>query len=204
MSVPPVGPRPGPSTRWKVWTSIFLALTVAALSMELWGALDRGDDTPPWTELLSRYVPEPVTYGVLAVVTLWVFPHLYVAYRKVSAERRALTATAPRGASYASRWLQLDALNRAWRTFLQVAVSAGGVGALDAVGQAVLRAAMDRTTGGVVDWRQVATAAGYAGMVAFLAPIVAYVHRAKIDPSRLPSAVPPVRVDVRGTAVPGR
>lgn len=83
------------------------------------------------------------------------------------------------------RWLRVDALNRAWRTVLQGIVTA----ALGAAGDAILQALRD--TGHPFDWRQVAnTALGAAGTAAVMA-VLAYIHRAGIDPSPIPSAQPP-------------
>lgn len=192
--------KPALSTKWKVWTGVFLALTASALGMEIYGAFDASDNTPPWTDLLSNYVPEPVTFGALAVLALWIFPHFWFAYRRVRASRRAYAGTTAADGSVsvlpshrAPSWLELDALNRAVRTFLQTAVAAGATAALDTAGQAVVRALGERVSGGVVDWRQVGAAAGYGALVAFLAPVVAYLHRAVLDPSRIPSAPPPVQ-----------
>jgi len=191
--------KPALSTKWKVWTSVFLAISAAALGMEIYGFVDTSDDTPPWTDLISQYVPEPVTMGVLAVLALWIFPHFWLAYRRVrQAHARASGAPVPTTTagvlSLAGRWLELDALNRAWRTFLQTAVAAGAAGALDAAGQAVSKALTDKLGGGVVDWRQVGAVAASGALTAFLAPIAAYLHRAKLDPSSIPSGVPPVQV----------
>jgi hypothetical protein len=189
--------KPALSTKWKVWTSVFLAITAAALGMEIYGAFDTSDNTPPWTDLLSQYVPEPVTMGLLAVLALWIFPHFWLAYRRVRAARvRASSAPAPTTnaglAQLAGHWLEFDALNRAWRTFLQTAVAAGAAGALDAGGQALSRALTDKLGGGVVDWRQVGAVAASGALTAFLAPVAAYLHRTQLDPSSIPSAAPPV------------
>jgi hypothetical protein len=80
-------------------------------------------------------------------------------------------------------WLKVDALNRAWRTVLQGIVTA----ALAAGGDAVLQAIQ----GGNFDWHQVVKlAAGAAGTAAVMA-ILAYLHRTQLDPSVIPSALPP-------------
>lgn len=83
------------------------------------------------------------------------------------------------------QWLKIDALNRAWRTVLQGIVTA----ALGAAGDAVLQALRD--TGHPFDWRQVGSTALYAAGTAGVMAILAYLHRAGIDPSRIPSAQPP-------------
>jgi hypothetical protein len=65
----------------KVWTIIFLVLTGGALGMELWAGLDSSSTTVPWTELISGYVPQPITLTALAVLSTWLpvhFAHHYV------------------------------------------------------------------------------------------------------------------------------
>lgn len=89
------------------------------------------------------------------------------------------------------RWLRLDALNRAWRTVLQGLVVVVLFPALDA-GIQVARAAVEgKLSGQTVDWTDVRTRALSAAAVAALMAITAYVHRAKVDPSSIPSAQPP-------------
>lgn len=89
------------------------------------------------------------------------------------------------------RWLRLDALNRAWRTVLQGLVVAVLFPALDAGVQVARAAAQGALDGQAVDWRDVRTRALMAGATAALMAIAAYVHRAKVDPSPVPSAQPP-------------
>jgi hypothetical protein len=85
------------------------------------------------------------------------------------------------------KWLKVDALNRAWRTVLQGIATA----ALGAAGDSVLQAIQLAQHGGRFEWRAVAgTAAGAASTAAVMA-VLAYIHRAKIDPSAIPSAQPP-------------
>ena len=89
------------------------------------------------------------------------------------------------------RWLRLDALNRAWRTVLQGLVAVVLFPALDA-GVQVVRAAVEGTLSGrTVDWGDVRTRALMAAGTAALMAITAYVHRAKVDASAIPSALPP-------------
>jgi hypothetical protein len=91
----------------------------------------------------------------------------------------------------AQRWLKLDALNRAWRTVLQgLAVTVLGA-AGDAAIQAVHAGLQQAAGGQSVDWTQVRTTALYAAGTAALMAIAAYIHRAKLDPSPIPSAQPP-------------
>jgi len=81
------------------------------------------------------------------------------------------------------RWLKIDALNRAWRTVLQGIVTA----ALGAAGDAVLQAIQ----GGQFNAAQVGRTALYAAGTAAVMAILAYLHRAKLDPSSIPSGQPP-------------
>jgi hypothetical protein len=86
------------------------------------------------------------------------------------------------------RWLRIDALNRAWRTVLQgiVATALGAAG--DVVLQAVQKSMFDHAP---LDWRQVGHTAAYTAGTSALMAILAYLHRAKIDPTSIPSAQPP-------------
>lgn len=65
----------------KVWTVLFLGLTGGAIGMELVAGLDSNPNTVPWTELLSRYVPQPITFAAIAVLTAWLPIHFTKAYR---------------------------------------------------------------------------------------------------------------------------
>lgn len=86
------------------------------------------------------------------------------------------------------RWLRVDALNRAWRTVLQgiVATALGAAG--DVVLQAVQKSWFDHVP---LDWGQVGQTAIYTAGTTALMAILAYLHRAKLDPSSIPSAQPP-------------
>jgi hypothetical protein len=71
----------------RVWTIVFLgmsrrAITGAAVGMELWAGLDSSPDTVPWTDLLTRYVPQPITFAALAVLTAWLPIHFTKAYQR--------------------------------------------------------------------------------------------------------------------------
>lgn len=88
-------------------------------------------------------------------------------------------------------WLKADARNRAWRTILQGIAATVGFAALDAVVQVYQGAATDALHGKAMDWTHVAGTAKYAAVTAALMAVAAYLHRRKLDPSRIPSAVPP-------------
>lgn len=89
------------------------------------------------------------------------------------------------------RWLRVDARNRAFRTTLQGIAAVVAFAAGDAIIQVVQGALVDAATTGGIDWRQVATTAAYAAGTAALMAISAYLHRARLDPSPIPSAQPP-------------
>lgn len=89
------------------------------------------------------------------------------------------------------RWLKADALNRAWRTVLQGLVVTAAAAAGDAAVQVVQKALTDVVAGHGFDWREVATTAAYAAGTAALMALAAYVHRYRVDPSSIPSALPP-------------
>ena len=82
------------------------------------------------------------------------------------------------------KWLKIDALNRSWRTILQgIAASA-----LGAAGDVLIQALSSK---GLHDWREVVHTALYAAGTAAVMAVLAYLHRAKLDPSSIPSAQPP-------------
>lgn len=85
-------------------------------------------------------------------------------------------------------WLKNDAKNRAWRTMLQGMVAVVLVPAADAAIQVLVKAL---TSGGEFSWSQVLASAGIAALTAGLMAYTAYLHRAVIDPSPIPSAQPP-------------
>jgi hypothetical protein len=59
----------------RIWVITFLALTAGALGMELWASFDGNPDTTPWTELISTYIPQPITVTVLTVLASWLPAH---------------------------------------------------------------------------------------------------------------------------------
>lgn len=99
------------------------------------------------------------------------------------------------------RWLKRDALNRAWRTILQgilaVVVLPATTAGLDVVRQAIL-------DGGIrgVDWAATQDRALTVAGATVVMAISAYLHRLKLDPTRLPSAQPPLPPGVVPTAAP--
>lgn len=84
-----------------------------------------------------------------------------------------------------------DARNRAWRTILQAFVATMLLPAGDAALQVVQRSLVDSAAGKPFDWRQVAMTAAYSAGTGVVMAWLAYLHRAKVDPSAIPSALPP-------------
>jgi hypothetical protein len=68
-------------------TTGFLTLTTAAVTAEIWFALDNDPDTVPWTALIADHVPAPVTFAVIALLLAWLPGHFIEAY----ASRKKLT-----------------------------------------------------------------------------------------------------------------
>lgn len=83
-----------------------------------------------------------------------------------------------------------DAANRTWRTTLQGAV----VVAILAVATALL----DWLEAGDFSWRTL----GIAALTAALTAVLAYLHRTVLDPSGLPSALPPTNPGPPATTDP--
>jgi hypothetical protein len=88
-------------------------------------------------------------------------------------------------------WLKKDAVNRLWRTFWQAVGGTILVGLGD-VGYQILDYFLASSAGKVVDWGEVWTWAGRAAVMAVVVPVLAYLHRTKLDPSSVPSLTPPL------------
>lgn len=88
-------------------------------------------------------------------------------------------------------WLKKDALNRLWRTFYQAigyAIVASVLGVVEQVAERVLT---DAVSGAAIDWSEVWLWTRGGLLAAVVMPILAYLHRRKLDPSAVPSAEPP-------------
>jgi uncharacterized integral membrane protein len=72
-----------------------------------------------------------------------------------------------------------DAANRSWRTILQ--------GALVVILLAIATAVLEVIGAGAFSWKTL----GISALTAALTAAVAYFHRTLLDPSGLPSAIPP-------------
>jgi hypothetical protein len=62
-------------------TGGFLAVTAAALGWEFYAGLDSSAGTQPWTELISTYIPQPITIAVLTLLSTWLPIHFAHAYK---------------------------------------------------------------------------------------------------------------------------
>lgn len=99
------------------------------------------------------------------------------------------------------KWLKLDAQNRSWRTLLQGVVAVVIVPALVAV-FGVIQQAIESDGISGIDWNQVGDNAFKAGITAAVMAVLAYLHRAKLDPSAIPSAQPPRPMGVSEAQAP--
>ncbi len=66
----------------------FLAVTLAALGLELWASFDGSDATEPWTDLLVEYVPGEVAAAVIGALVLWLPIHFWLRYRRKTQSRK--------------------------------------------------------------------------------------------------------------------
>ncbi len=68
-------------SRRAFWTVGFLALTAAAVGMEIYAAADGNADTPTWSELIGAYVPQTIGVGAAGILAAWIVPHISAQYR---------------------------------------------------------------------------------------------------------------------------
>lgn len=88
-------------------------------------------------------------------------------------------------------WLKKDALNRAWRTFCQAIGFALVASVGDLAYQVLNREMSDVLAGQPIDFTEMLTWTKTGLAAAVIMPILAYLHRKKLDPSPIPSATPP-------------
>lgn len=93
-------------------------------------------------------------------------------------------------------WLKKDAVNRALRTFWQ-AVGATILAGLGDVAYQVLDYYLASAAGKVVDWHEVWALTEKAAILAVVMPVLAYLHRTRLDPSGVPSLTPPAAPKVQ-------
>lgn len=160
-----------------LWRIGFLGVTVLAVVMELIAAWDGSSDTEPWTHLIGQYVPGPLTLVVIVLGARWLWDHFVHEYK---VRKKPVPDAKP---------LSNDAQNRAFRTLLQGAVAAAGTAGLSALVQVL---ADLQTSGPVtVDARTTLVTGGVGALTAALTAGLSYLHRRVLDPSKLPSALPP-------------
>lgn len=100
-------------------------------------------------------------------------------------------------------WIKRDALNRAARTFYQAIGFAIVASLADLAYQVLDREIGDIAAGQAIDFGEMWlwTRTGLAAAV--IMPIIAYLHRRKLDPSAVPSLTPPEPpVRIEAVAVP--
>lgn len=88
-------------------------------------------------------------------------------------------------------WLKRDALNRAWRVLLQTVGAVIIVPAVMAAGYVLQTALTDGAGDQGYDWTAVGHDMLRAAVTGAVISVLAYLHRLKLDPSRIPSALPP-------------
>lgn len=66
----------------------FLAVTAVALGAELFASFDSSDATEPWTDLITTYVPEEVTFAAIGALVLWLPLHFWFRYRRRTQSRQ--------------------------------------------------------------------------------------------------------------------
>lgn len=108
-----------------IWIAAFLAVTLAAVGMELWAALDQSGNTVSWTELISQYVPEAIATFAIAALIAWLPGHFAHAYKTTGGGRMspyakslvaAVDAALIAGLQAAHDALPMSPTARAWVT----------------------------------------------------------------------------------------
>jgi hypothetical protein len=72
----------------RVWTVAFLGLTAVLIGAEVWSSTDGNPSTVPWTDYVTRFVPEEVTYALLGALLLWAPYHFWRRYRRREQAKR--------------------------------------------------------------------------------------------------------------------
>lgn len=112
----------------KIWTIVFLVLTGGALGMELWAGLDSSPTTVPWTELISGYVPQPITLTAISVLAAWLpthFVHHYVGKTPPDRYTKALVPAVTAGLLALGSALTDDTVTRPELIAIMTAVLSG-------------------------------------------------------------------------------
>lgn len=91
----------------------------------------------------------------------------------------------------ARAWLKKDAINRAMRTLYQAFGATVLAGLADVGYQLLDRLVSATVSGAVIDWGETWSWTWHAALVTAAMPVLAYLHRKKLDPSAVPSLTPP-------------
>lgn len=70
------------------WRIGFLGVTLLALAMEVYAVFDGDGATEPWTGLIIQYIPEWITFSVIAVFCIWAALHFKKWYKIIKAKRK--------------------------------------------------------------------------------------------------------------------
>lgn len=112
----------------QVFTVVFLALTLGALIMEFGAGLDSSDSTVPWTDLISNYIPQPITLAALTLLSTWLpthFLHHYVGSTPTTRYNKVLVPAVVAGLTALTTALTDDQVTREEMGFILSAVLTG-------------------------------------------------------------------------------
>lgn len=127
------GPAVAPAVKRTAWVVTFLTLTAASVGMELWAAGDASPDTVPWTELITRHVPQTVTMAAIALLVGWLPGHFIDSYRKEAAVsklahyNKAWIAIATAGLLAIEQMIPLTPAQHGWVSVGLAVLGAAGV-----------------------------------------------------------------------------
>jgi hypothetical protein len=109
----------------KTWVIVFLVLTGGALGMELVAGLDSSPSTVPWTELISGYIPQPITMTAITVLATWLpvhFAHHYVGKAPEQKYSKTLSSAVTAGLIALGAALTDDTVTRAEMSAILLAI----------------------------------------------------------------------------------
>lgn len=92
-------------------------------------------------------------------------------------------------------WLKADARNRMARAGLQALVAFVLIPTMDAALQVMQHIAVDTAAGRPFDWQRTGTVMLVSAVTGAVIAVLSYLHRLKLDPSSIPSALPPAPVE---------
>jgi hypothetical protein len=71
-------------TKRTMWRVGFLGVTGLAIAAEIYSVVDGSDDTEPWTDLITKYIPGEVTGAAIGGLALWLAIHFGIRYWRKS------------------------------------------------------------------------------------------------------------------------